>query len=83
MKQSRGMLLFYSMKNFSFFEYIFSSESGIMCLDMYVDYFYLVVVGYYDGNVVIYNFKKFYFQFFFRSSVKFGKYMDFVWQVSF
>ena len=29
MKQSRGMLLFYSMKNPSFPEYTFSSESGI------------------------------------------------------
>ncbi|GAB5579860.1 dynein axonemal intermediate chain 1 isoform X1 [Prionailurus iriomotensis] len=49
MKQSRGMLLLYSMKNPSFPEYIFSSESGIMCLDMHVDHPYLVVVGHYDG----------------------------------
>lgn len=30
-------------------EYIFSSESGIMCLDMHVDHPYQVV-GHYDGN---------------------------------
>lgn len=82
MKQSRGMLLLYSMKNPSFPEYIFSSESGIMCLDMHVDHPYLVVVGHYDGNVAIYNLKKPQSQPSFRSSAKSGKHTDPVWQVS-
>ena len=82
MKQSRGMLLLYSMKNPSFPEYIFSSESGIMCLDMHVDHPYLVVVGHYDGNVAIYNLKKPHSQPSFRSSAKSGKHTDPVWQVS-
>lgn len=82
MKQSRGMLLVYSMKNPSFPEYIFSSESGIMCLDMHVDHPYLVVVGHYDGNVAIYNLKKPHSQPSFRSSAKSGKHTDPVWQVS-
>lgn len=82
MKQSRGMLLLYSMKNPSFPEYIFSSESGIMCLDMHVDHPYLVVVGHYDGNVAIYNLKKPHSQPSFRSSPKSGKHTDPVWQVS-
>ncbi|XP_055435719.1 dynein axonemal intermediate chain 1-like [Bubalus kerabau] len=81
MKQSRGMLLLYSMKNPSFPEYIFSSESGIMCLDMHVDHPYLVVVGHYDGNVAIYNLKKPHSQPSFRSSAKSGKHTDPVWQV--
>ncbi|XP_032978345.1 dynein axonemal intermediate chain 1 isoform X7 [Rhinolophus ferrumequinum] len=80
MKQSRGMLLLYSMKNPSFPEYIFSSDSGIMCLDMHVDHPYLVVVGHYDGNVAIYNLKKPHFQPAFRSSAKSGKHTDPVWQ---
>ncbi|XP_035553021.1 dynein axonemal intermediate chain 1 isoform X6 [Canis lupus baileyi] len=82
MKQSQGMLLLYSMKNPSFPEYIFSSESGIMCLDMHVDHPYLVVVGHYDGNVAIYNLKKPHSQPSFRSSAKSGKHTDPVWQVS-
>lgn len=82
MKQSRGMLLLYSLKNPSFPEYIFSSESGIMCLDMHVDHPYLVVVGHYDGNVAIYNLKKPQSQPSFRSSAKSGKHTDPVWQVS-
>lgn len=76
------MLLLYSMKNPSFPEYTFSSESGIMCLDMHVDHPYLVVVGYYDGNVAIYNLKKLQSQPAFRSSAKSGKHTDPVWQVS-
>ncbi|XP_032746111.1 dynein intermediate chain 1, axonemal [Rattus rattus] len=81
MKQSRGMLLLYSMKNPSFPEYMFSSESGIMCLDMHMDHPYLVVVGYYDGNVAIYNLKKPHSQPCFRSTSKSGKHTDPVWQV--
>ncbi|MBV95481.1 Dynein intermediate chain 1, axonemal, partial [Eschrichtius robustus] len=81
MKQSRGVLLFYSMKNPSFPEYTFSSESGILCLDVHVDHPYLVVVGHYDGNVAIYNLKKPYSQPSFRSSAKCGKHTDPVWQV--
>ncbi|XP_034519932.1 dynein intermediate chain 1, axonemal isoform X3 [Ailuropoda melanoleuca] len=81
MKQGRGLLLLYSMKNPSFPEFIFSSESGIMCLDMHVDHPYLVVVGHYDGNVAIYNLKKPHSQPSFRSSAKSGKHMDPVWQV--
>ncbi|XP_045418901.1 dynein axonemal intermediate chain 1 isoform X2 [Lemur catta] len=81
MKQSRGMLLLYSMKNPSFPEYIFSSDSGIMCLDMHVDHPFLVVVGHYDGNVAIYNLKKPHSQPTFRSSAKSGKHTEPVWQV--
>lgn len=82
MKQSRGMLLLYSMKNPSFPEYMFSSDSGIMCLDIHVDHPYLVAVGHYDGNVAIYNLKKPHSQPSFRSSAKSGKHSDPVWQVS-
>lgn len=51
------MLLLYTMKNPSFPEYIFSSECGIMCLDFHDEYPYLMAVGFYDGNVAIYNLK--------------------------
>ncbi|XP_039399561.1 dynein intermediate chain 1, axonemal isoform X2 [Mauremys reevesii] len=80
MKQSRGMLLLYTMKNPSFPEYIFSSESGIMCLDIHNDHPYLLVVGFYDGNVAIYNLKKLHSQPGYKSSAKSGKHTDPVWQ---
>ncbi|XP_072462325.1 dynein axonemal intermediate chain 1 isoform X2 [Notamacropus eugenii] len=81
MKQNRGMLLLYTLKNPSFPEYIFSSECGIMCLDMHVEHPYLVVVGYYDGNVAIYNLKKPHSQPSYKSSAKLGKHSEPVWQV--
>eukprot|EP00074_Homo_sapiens_P092830 XP_016870114.1 dynein intermediate chain 1, axonemal isoform X4 [Homo sapiens] len=82
MKQSRGMLLLYSLKNPSFPEYMFSSNSGVMCLDIHVDHPYLVAVGHYDGNVAIYNLKKPHSQPSFCSSAKSGKHSDPVWQCS-
>ncbi|KAM8985382.1 dynein axonemal intermediate chain 1 [Ara ararauna] len=80
LKQSQGMLLLYTMKNPSFPEYIFSSESGIMCLDFHNDYPYLMAVGFYDGNVAIYNLKAT-FQPSYKSCAKSGKHTDPVWQV--
>ncbi|NWX49988.1 DNAI1 protein, partial [Steatornis caripensis] len=81
MKQGQGMLLLFSMKNPSFPEYVFSSESGIMCLDFHNNYPYLVVVGFYDGNVAIYNLKKATSQPSYNSSAKSGKHTEPVWQV--
>uniref|UniRef100_A0A8C0AP41 Dynein axonemal intermediate chain 1 n=1 Tax=Buteo japonicus TaxID=224669 RepID=A0A8C0AP41_9AVES len=81
MKQGQGMLLLYTMKNPSFPEYVFSSESGIMCLDFHHDHPYLVAVGFYDGNVAIYNLKKATSQPSYKSSAKSGKHTEPVWQV--
>ncbi|XP_075595700.1 dynein axonemal intermediate chain 1 isoform X3 [Balearica regulorum gibbericeps] len=81
MKQGQGMLLLYTMKNPSFPEYVFSSESGIMCLDFHNDHPYLVAVGFYDGNVAIYNLKKATSQPSYKSSAKSGKHTEPVWQV--
>uniref|UniRef100_K7FUX3 Dynein axonemal intermediate chain 1 n=1 Tax=Pelodiscus sinensis TaxID=13735 RepID=K7FUX3_PELSI len=80
MKQSRGMLLLYTLKNPSFPEYISSSESGIMCLDIHNDHPYLLAVGFYDGNVAIYNLKKLPLQPSYKSSAMSGKHTDPVWQ---
>ncbi|XP_030367205.1 dynein intermediate chain 1, axonemal isoform X2 [Strigops habroptila] len=80
MKQRQGMLLLYTMKNPSFPEYIFSSESGVMCLDFHNDYPYLMAVGFYDGNVAIYNLKAA-SQPSYKSCAKSGKHTEPVWQV--
>ncbi|KAM8961714.1 dynein axonemal intermediate chain 1 [Pelodytes ibericus] len=81
MKQNRGMLLLYSLKNPSFPEYIFNTNSGIMCLDIHKEHPYLVAVGFYDGNVAIYNLKTATSQPNYMSSAKCGKHTDPVWQV--
>ncbi|NXA06608.1 DNAI1 protein, partial [Sapayoa aenigma] len=81
MKQGQGMLLLYTLKNPSFPEYVFSSESGVMCLDFNSEHPYLMAVGFYDGNVAIYNLKKATSQPSFKSSAKSGKHTEPVWQV--
>ncbi|XP_072270091.1 dynein axonemal intermediate chain 1 [Pyxicephalus adspersus] len=81
MKQSRGMLLLYSLKNPSFPEFIFNTESGIMCLDIHKEHPYLLAVGFYDGNVAIFNLKSSSKQPKYMSSAKAGKHTDPVWQV--
>uniref|UniRef100_A0A6I8NLR2 Dynein axonemal intermediate chain 1 n=1 Tax=Ornithorhynchus anatinus TaxID=9258 RepID=A0A6I8NLR2_ORNAN len=82
LKQNRGMILLYTLKNPSFPEFIFGCESGIMCLDMHADHPYLIAVGQYDGNVAIYNLKKPPLsQPAYKSSAKSGKHSDPVWQV--
>lgn len=81
-KQGHGMLIFYTLKNHSFPEYIFTTTSGIMCLDIHQQHSYLVAVGFYDGHVAVYDLKKrgeeepVY-----KSTAKMGKHTDPVWEV--
>lgn len=80
-KQSRGMLLFYSLKNSTYPEYIFHTTSGVMCLDIHKQLSYLVAVGFYDGSVAVYNLKEDRPQPVYKSTAKSGKHTDPVWQV--
>ncbi|KAK1174159.1 dynein intermediate chain 2, ciliary-like [Acipenser oxyrinchus oxyrinchus] len=80
-KQSRGMLLFYTLKNSTFPEFIFPTNSGVMCLDIHKVHPYLVAVGFYDGCVAVYNLKEGGVQPAFKSTAKCGKHTDPVWQV--
>ncbi|XP_026859997.2 dynein, axonemal, intermediate chain 1, paralog 2 [Electrophorus electricus] len=80
-RQGQGMLLFYSLKNATFPEYIFSTMSGVMCLDIHKQLSYLVAVGFYDGCVAIYNLKEQGPQPVYRSTARSGKHTDPVWQV--
>ncbi|KTG40556.1 hypothetical protein cypCar_00015724 [Cyprinus carpio] len=57
-QQGGGMLLFYTLKNPSYPEFIFNTASGVMCLDIHEHLSYLVAVGLYDGCVAVYNLKK-------------------------
>lgn len=55
MKQSKGMICFYTLKNPSYPEYIFSTESGVMCVDIHPEHPYLISAGFYDGSVGVFN----------------------------
>lgn len=79
MKQGNGMILFYSLKNPSFPEYIYETDSGVMCLDVHPEHPYLVVVGFYDGSVGVFNIER--KEPVHRCTAKNGKHTDPVWQV--
>ncbi|NWS22821.1 DNAI1 protein, partial [Pachyramphus minor] len=81
MKQGHGMVLLYTLKNPSFPEYIFSSNSGVMCLDFNSEHPHLMAVGFYDGNVAIYSLRKETSQPSYKSSAQSGKHSGPVWQV--
>ncbi|KAL4227306.1 cytoplasmic dynein with WD40 domain [Mactra antiquata] len=80
MKQAGGMILFYSLKNPSFPEYIYETDSGIMCLDVHPEHPYMVAVGFYDGSVGVFNVEKKDGPLH-RCTAKNGKHTDPVWQV--
>nr|XP_057915645.1 dynein axonemal intermediate chain 1-like isoform X1 [Doryrhamphus excisus] len=80
-KQGRGMLLFYTLKNSTFPEYIFPTSSGVLCLDIHKQHSYLVAVGFYDGCVCVYNLKKKGLDPEYKSTANTGKHTDPVWQV--
>uniref|UniRef100_A0A7N8X7Y7 Dynein axonemal intermediate chain 1 n=1 Tax=Mastacembelus armatus TaxID=205130 RepID=A0A7N8X7Y7_9TELE len=80
-KQGRGMLIFYSLKNSAFPEYIYPTSSGILCLDIHEQHSYLVAVGFYDGCVAVYNLKEEGLEPVYKSTAKTGKHTDPVWQV--
>lgn len=75
------MLVFYSLKNPSFPEYIYRTASGVLCLDINEQFSYLVAVGFYDGCVAVYNLKKEGTEPVYKSSVRTGKHTGPVWQV--
>ncbi|XP_056266933.1 dynein, axonemal, intermediate chain 1, paralog 2 isoform X2 [Pseudoliparis swirei] len=81
-QQGRGLLLFYSLKNSAFPEYIYPTDSGVLCLHIHQQHSYLVAVGFYDGRVAVYNLKAEGLEPAYRSTAKTGKHTDPVWQVS-
>eukprot|EP00192_Tetraselmis_astigmatica_P007862 CAMPEP_0117682880 /NCGR_PEP_ID=MMETSP0804-20121206/19987_1 /TAXON_ID=1074897 /ORGANISM="Tetraselmis astigmatica, Strain CCMP880" /LENGTH=687 /DNA_ID=CAMNT_0005493205 /DNA_START=77 /DNA_END=2140 /DNA_ORIENTATION=+ len=81
MKQGSGLLCVYSLKNPSYPEYIFSTDSGVMCCDFHPQHSNLLAVGLYDGTVLVYDTPSKHSTPIYRSTVKNGKHTDPVWQV--
>lgn len=75
------MLLFNSLKNPTYPEFIFTTLSSVMCVDIHENLSYLVAVGFYDGCVAVYNLKEHSDQPAYMSTAKTGKHTDPVWQV--
>ena len=81
MRQGSGMICCFSLKNTSFPEFIFSTESGVMCLDFHPQHPSLLAVGCYDGTVMVYDVRNKGMRPIYSSSIKTGKHTDPVWQV--
>jgi dynein intermediate chain 1, axonemal len=69
------------LKNPSYPEIIYNTESGVMSLDIHADYPNLIAVGFYDGTVGVYNTAELTTTLKYQSSAKNGKHTDPVWQV--
>jgi dynein intermediate chain 1 len=82
LQQSSGMICCYTLKNTSYPEYIYSTESGVLCLDFHPQHPSLLAVGCYDGNVAVYNVSKNVNQPLYSSSIQTGLHSDPVWQVN-
>ncbi|XP_037535130.1 dynein, axonemal, intermediate chain 1, paralog 2 [Nematolebias whitei] len=80
-RQGQGMLLFYSLKNSAFPEYIYPTASGVQCLDIHPQRSCLVAVGFYNGCVAVYSLKEKGQEPVYKSTAKSGKHTDPVWQV--
>lgn len=81
LKQTNGMILFYTLKNPSYPEIMYETDSGVMSLDLHPEYPYLLAVGFYNGNVAVYNVLENKTSPVYVSSAKTGKHTDPVWQV--
>ncbi|CAF0743555.1 unnamed protein product [Brachionus calyciflorus] len=81
LKQAKGLILLYSLKNPSYPEFIYYTESGVMSLDFHTDYPNLIAAGFYDGTVAVYNTADSSQIAKYSSSAKNGKHTDPVWQV--
>lgn len=80
-KQSNGVILLYSLKNPSYPEYIYTTRSGVLCLDIHPEHPYLIAVGFYDGSVAVFNVLLKPDGPVFLSTAQTGKHTDPVWQV--
>lgn len=81
MRQGSGMVCCFSLKNTSHPEYIFSTESGVMCLDFHPHHQSLLAVGCYDGTVMVFDVRNKVNRPIYSSSIRTGKHTDPVWQV--
>jgi len=81
LKQTNGMICFYSLKNPSFPEHVYVTDRGVMCLDIHPVHCHLIVVGFYDGSVAVYNLEDKTTKPVHQSTAKSGKHTDPVWEV--
>eukprot|EP00941_MAST-03F_sp_MAST-3F-sp1_P002800 g2800.t1 len=81
MQQGTGLVYCYSLKNTSFPEFTFTTETGVMCCDFHPQHHSLLCVGCYDGTVIVFDVRNKTNKPIYKSTVRTGKHTDPVWQV--
>ncbi|XP_065841953.1 dynein intermediate chain 2, ciliary-like [Oscarella lobularis] len=82
LNQVSGIILFYSLKNPSYPEFIIETpESGVLCLDIHPEHPTLFAVGFYDGSVAIYDIKQSLESPLYRCDVRSGQHLDPAWEI--
>ena len=81
LRQGSGMVCCFSLKNTSHPEFVFSTESGVTCLDFHPHHQSLLAVGCYEGTVMVYDIRNKKNLPIYSSSIRTGKHTDPVWQV--
>ena len=81
LKQGTGMIHCWSLKNWSFPEYTFTTEAGVMCISFHHQHASLLACGLYDGTVLVFDVRQRSNKPIYQSTVRTGKHMDPVWQV--
>ncbi|KAJ8925798.1 hypothetical protein NQ315_009648 [Exocentrus adspersus] len=78
---AQGAVCLFTLKNPSFPDYICMTESAVMCVDIHPKYPYMVVVGLYDGSILIFNVHATCKYPAFRSNNVTNKHRGIVWEV--
>jgi len=80
-KQGPGLIACFTLKNPSYPEFVYNTNSGVMCIDFYEKTPSLIAVGMYDGTVAVYDLARKGDLPLYKSSTKTGKHTDSVWEV--
>lgn len=81
MRQGTGLICIYTLKNVGFPEFVFTLDSGAMCLAFHPTQTALLAVGCYDGTVRVYDVRKRENKPLYLSDIRSGKHTDPVWDV--
>ncbi|KAL7748484.1 hypothetical protein RI367_006179 [Sorochytrium milnesiophthora] len=82
-RQGPGLICCFSLKNTSYPEFVFHTDSGVLCLDFHPQKPNLIAVGMHDGVTAVYDLRKKTAENpVFKSTAKLGRHIDAVWQVS-
>jgi len=82
LKQTSGLICCFTIKNPTWPEYAFTTESGVMCIDFHPTAPALIAVGCYDGTVMVFDIRlKSNNKPIYQSTVRTNKHTDPVWQV--